>query len=563
MSLSAEDSTEEHDDLDRESSRPDRNLSDLDHLRELQLELEQTRSEAAAARLDARAAVLEIRIQRLERQVALTQKKVESRIRNETVQSSRVAAGGVATGQSASSRSQEAESQLSASNSRKRAELRVPALPRNRSIRSAVAFRASDDSIGQRAPATGGPSAEAKTQSPGRISNWDDVAVLLGVRSSARQTHGGSVTPKTKPQSRERRGSEAGDHRRAKSARASSVKSNGKASGVPLPGSKATEASNALASAVVLTRRSVSGRQHGRHRRGGVWGVSLFVHAMLILGLAAVTFSTSTPGDQMAIAGAMVESEVAEVQSVKLETETAQVSEEEPEASPVDSPLTDLGEIQVRDLSPPVAPSASEFVPVMSEAAVVDAMAMAMSRNPSEQMEFCGIEGGGNHFIYLVDSSKSMGDGFESARDALLRSISLLKPTQRFYVVFFDEEPEYMRLADPGVDEPRSVYATDENKRALRRWAMSIQMDLGRAPYEVLPFAIEQRPDVIFLLSDGEFPQRIEEMLSEINRLDNLFGDEGPISLVHTIGYHSRVGESRMKRIAAKNGGRYRYVPKP
>jgi hypothetical protein len=189
--------------------------------------------------------------------------------------------------------------------------------------------------------------------------------------------------------------------------------------------------------------------------------------------------------------------------------------------------------------------------------------AMSLKSDSEAEMQFCGIDGGGNHFVYLVDSSRSMGKAFESARLELLRSIEQLRPDQRFYVIFFDAESDYMRLLAPDRDEARSVRATAANKAALKRWAMSIQMDRGRAPYDALPFAIELRPDVIFLLSDGEFPESIEELLGEVNHFENLFGDSGPISIVHTIGYHSRQGERRMRRIAEQNGGRYRHVPKP
>ena len=92
---------------------------------------------------------------------------------------------------------------------------------------------------------------------------------------------------------------------------------------------------------------------------------------------------------------------------------------------------------------------------------------------------------------------------------------------------------------------------------------MSIAMDRGRAPYEALRFALKLKPDVIFLLSDGEFPQGIEDLLREENRVENLFGESYPISIVHTIGYHSQRGEQRMRRIAEQNGGQYRHVRKP
>ncbi|MEM1069852.1 MAG: hypothetical protein AAGI63_13210, partial [Planctomycetota bacterium] len=180
-----------------------------------------------------------------------------------------------------------------------------------------------------------------------------------------------------------------------------------------------------------------------------------------------------------------------------------------------------------------------------------------------EKMEFFGVEGGGNHFVYLVDSSKSMGTAFESAREELVRSIQALQPDQRFYVVFFDADSDYMRIRDPNTNESMSLSATNENKAALTQWAKGISMDDGQAPYEPLRFALDLKPDVIFLLSDGEFPAGIEDLLTEDNYVENLFGDVQRISIVHTIGYHSQRGEERMRRIAEKNGGQYHYVRKP
>src|SRR5690606_10371339 len=129
----------------------------------------------------------------------------------------------------------------------------------------------------------------------------------------------------------------------------------------------------------------------------------------------------------------------------------------------------------------------------------------------------------------------------------------------RFYVVFYDEKPDYMRISAANVDEPASVLATDANKQALRRWAMTIQEAAGKSPVDVLPFAFKLRPDVIFLLSDGEFSARTEEVIREHNRRDNLFGEDGPISIIHTIRYpgysttEARNAEVQMKRIAEEN----------
>ncbi len=289
--------------------------------------------------------------------------------------------------------------------------------------------------------------------------------------------------------------------------------------------------------------------------------VSTLLHFLILVLLAAVTLNNRSPKDQVAIAASV--SNPAEESMETFEIQTSE-PEADPAASETEYELSPVGEMQVAEFSPeaPPAPPAPAAAAMLSSAQM-SAAAMTLQSDSEAKIQFCGLEGGGNHFVYLVDSSGSMGDGFESARRELLQSIDVLKPDQRFYVVFFDAQPDYMRLRDPNTNEPRSAYATSENKQALKRWAMGIEQNVGRHPEDPLKFALDLKPDVIFLLSDGEFPQRIEDLLKRENRIENLFGDDGPISIVHTIGYYSREGENIMKRIAQQNKGQYRHVPKP
>ena len=233
-------------------------------------------------------------------------------------------------------------------------------------------------------------------------------------------------------------------------------------------------------------------------------------------------------------------------------------------------------QVDINDPSPSqlidVQPSSSSLSPIadpIGESLLSSSSSAAKlsAGNPAaasaQAMTFCGVEGGGNHFVYLVDCSRSMGKAFESARAELIASINALKPEQRFYVIFFDAEPDYMGFQASEGNHRQSVPATPENKRALQRWAHTIQMDRGAAPYEPLRVELELKPDVIFMLSDGEFPQGIEDLLREHNRVNNLFGDDRAKSIVHTISYHSQVGEERMRSIAAQNQGQYRHIPRP
>ncbi|MFK8113831.1 MAG: hypothetical protein AB8B91_16640 [Rubripirellula sp.] len=301
-----------------------------------------------------------------------------------------------------------------------------------------------------------------------------------------------------------------------------------------------------------------------RRARPAAWLASAIAHVLILMVLGLIGLQTQRPKDQVALSGSTAEANEVSMETFEIESSEPETEPNEQTPSETEYEISPIGELAVTEFkldAPPAPPSPA--AQAISSATMKSSAAMSLKSDSKAKIQFCGVEGGGNHFVYLVDSSASMGDGFESARAELLSSIEILKPDQRFYVVFFDADSDFMRLQDVNKDETRSVYATKENKQKLRRWAMRISMDRGKAPYEPLRFALNLKPDVVFLLSDGEFPQGIEDLLTEENLVKNLFGESHPISIIHTIGYHSKEGESRMRRIAAKNKGQYRYVPKP
>ena len=309
-----------------------------------------------------------------------------------------------------------------------------------------------------------------------------------------------------------------------------------------------------------------------RRFRPASFFVSTLAHVVVLILLGAATLATKQPKDQMAFTSSATESSEETMETFAIESNEP-MDENEPVSTETAYEISTVGTMAITEVSmdlppAPAPPTTSDLLSSSSSSLSSSAM-KSLKSDSNMKSQFCGVDGGGSHFVYLVDSSGSMRDGFQSARTELLASIDQLKPDQRFYVVFFDEEPDYMRISDPRVDESASVMATAENKRRLRTWAMNVEMNKGKAPYEILPFALLLRPDVIFLPSDGEFPVKIEEILREKNRQENLFGESGPISIVHTIRYHGiegdtgRKAEETMIKIAKENGGQYRHVPKP
>lgn len=179
---------------------------------------------------------------------------------------------------------------------------------------------------------------------------------------------------------------------------------------------------------------------------------------------------------------------------------------------------------------------------------------------------FFGLEATGNVFCFVVDCSGSMrGEPFVTAKRELLRSISQLKPNQRFFVVFFSQKLFPMQLDGPEMPDSHStaVYATPENLSKLQLWMETVPIGAGGPPNEALKLAIELESDSIFLLTDGVTRSDVASYLQRTNRQEDELDGPQIRCPIHTIGFYSREGEALLQRIASENRGQYHYVPDP
>jgi hypothetical protein len=166
---------------------------------------------------------------------------------------------------------------------------------------------------------------------------------------------------------------------------------------------------------------------------------------------------------------------------------------------------------------------------------------------PWRQTEFFGIRAKGQLFIYVVDCSGSMidEDRLVRAKRELRRSIQRLQPPQRFKVIFYNDQPIPM----PG-DLPKS--ADQVSKDQLTYWLRLIEPNGETDPKGALGLALALRPDAVFLLSDGEYPDGTVEAIGKKNR------HKVPI---HCIDLSSGDSGDQLKQIARENGGEYRWRP--
>lgn len=290
---------------------------------------------------------------------------------------------------------------------------------------------------------------------------------------------------------------------------------------------------------------------------------SAVAHVVLILFLAFVTLRMPKEPAGMAFASAPVESTEESVELVQpieaSEPESSEPTEPAEAALDLTSELTAVSSSTISDSLGEMATPAD----MVSSAA----MSAVSSSIPSTSASFFGAAAGGNNFCYVIDCSGSMKGGpWEAARAELLKSLSSLKPRQRFYIILFGREID--ALPKPGSREPASfaLYASKENLEHTRRWLMGISVAgrAGASPKNAIEMALEKEPDCIYLLTDGVTRVKdVAQFIREQNRVYDIINGEQVKAPIHTIAYYSLDGQTLMRQIASENRGQFIYVPDP
>jgi hypothetical protein len=154
---------------------------------------------------------------------------------------------------------------------------------------------------------------------------------------------------------------------------------------------------------------------------------------------------------------------------------------------------------------------------------------------------------------YVCDASGSMLGKFDLLKIELSRSIDALRPIQAFNVIFFQEG------AAATFSRDGLVMARPEAKLKAHAFLADVSLSADSDPIPALRAAFQGKPELIYLLTDGEFPNN-EKVLAEIGRLNQsketrvntiAFGDEGEEDAPYV---------ETLRRIASENGGRFRFV---
>ena len=161
---------------------------------------------------------------------------------------------------------------------------------------------------------------------------------------------------------------------------------------------------------------------------------------------------------------------------------------------------------------------------------------------------FYGVAPGkAGRIIYVVDHSSSMEDAFGGVQLELKRTVSSMTEKKFFHLIFFTDG-QFQEMPARTI-----LRASKAHKNAAKRFIDSIKPGGGTDPKLALDRAFKLRPDLIYLLTDGQFD---EDVVTYVQRLNN----KGRKVTVNTIcfGYHQ--GEDVLKSIATQNSGKYRFI---
>jgi hypothetical protein len=316
--------------------------------------------------------------------------------------------------------------------------------------------------------------------------------------------------------------------------------------------------------------------------------VSTLVHAALLVLLMAFTIPLPEPKQILGLSGSFEPLQATPLNLENTATEDAQELENPelnaaiPEADSLEKMLQDAlpsasdiaqNSLPGPDVASSLAPASATGLGQIENALDSKFIDQLSSTNSLAAANFFGLEATGNIFCFVVDCSGSMrGDPFVATKHELLKTITQFKPNQRFCVFFFNQKLFPMLLEDnlpaaavPADDNfrPVAAYATPENLVRLQRWMDTVPIGTGGPPNQALKLAIELEPDSIFLLTDGVTRSDVAGNLIKTNRQEDELDGPQIRCPIHTIGFYSTEGEALLQRIAAENGGQYRYVPNP
>jgi hypothetical protein len=282
--------------------------------------------------------------------------------------------------------------------------------------------------------------------------------------------------------------------------------------------------------------------------------VSFLVHLIGGILAAVVSFGMAQaggggPGEGGVELAVMTQGELAEIQEAALDAGAQGTPELPAAALSADVPLDIAGGV------PGVGTGLGDITTDAGGGDIGDG-SLGVGGGGGGAASFFGVEARGTRFAYIVDVSGSMAPppGEQTGRINVLRtelfkSLNALAENAAYLVMLYNDR------TSPLGGEVRWTEASDVAKRHSREQIDQIEASGGTQPVEAftLVFKMRPKPDAIYFMTDGEFPEVYREQIRMLNGVFRV-----PI---HCIVFGTEGAITTMKGIAADSGGTYTFVP--
>lgn len=167
----------------------------------------------------------------------------------------------------------------------------------------------------------------------------------------------------------------------------------------------------------------------------------------------------------------------------------------------------------------------------------------------SEQQPFRGTR----NIVYACDASGSMIAVFAELKAELSKSIKGLKPVYGFNIIFFQDDG-YLAV------DANLLPVTPETKQKAFNFIDAVRPVGTTDPIPGIQHALRSQPEVIFLVTDGDFPDNVH-VIDTLRRL-NKDGKTGINTILFQSGDNAPTDTSvqMMEQIATENRGSFKLV---
>jgi hypothetical protein len=168
---------------------------------------------------------------------------------------------------------------------------------------------------------------------------------------------------------------------------------------------------------------------------------------------------------------------------------------------------------------------------------------------------FMGISGNAKRVVYVCDASGSMVNRMAALKNELRRSVEILQPIQAFNIIFFREDKtlaashEGLLMASPG------------NKQKGYTFLTGVASTGSTDPIPALTLAFRQHPQLVYLLTDGDFPDNnaVIRAIRNMNREKKVH--LSTIAFISSADAEAAKGfVAVLQQIAKENGGMFKLV---